>query len=799
MKHLAPIAVVVAALAAHPASARQSSVNVPAGTTADAAIVLARQTRTSIVITDPKIANRQVNRLRGRMGADEAVRRLAKEARARAVPSGPSAWRIVPAASSKQRTGHSAGTAAPPRPARIARAPAQKPAPPVIIVVNASKRDTQLQELPGQVSILDGKSLEFGGVGGTEKVSQRVATVSSTYLGSGRNKLFIRGIADSSFTGPTQATVGQYLGDLRLSYNAPDPDLRLSDMDRVEVLEGPQGTLYGAGSLGGIIRMVPNRPIIGVTSVAGTVGGAFTQHGQPGADANLTFNLPIIQDRVALRATFDATSQGGYINKPMLDRSDVNRTDIIGGRIITRLELSPDWIVDIVGLVQTTDSADSQYADRGGLPLTSSARVQEGSNTDYTHGQFVLSGRFGEALFRSTTGIAWQNLQERYDATIPDGPERLFIQNNETRMIANETRIWRPLGTRYGWLTGFSLTDNRTGVERSLGQPDSNVGLTQLSDLASTTGVLNTISEATVYGEGSLRLTDWLLATAGARYTHMWLGGIGKDVPLFLAIAGADITASRTESAFLPSISLLADLMPLGSFYVRYQEGFRPGGLAIEGDFVRRFRNDRAATIEFGTRLGTAGHGDFDLSASISYTRWRDIQADFIDIAGLPSTANIGDGRVWTASLAGSVRVTPNIRLNGGLSINESRVDAPIIETFARARQVPNIARFAGRIGADFAWPINGELDLSAQSWISYVGKSRLGVGPELGEPQGDYLDSGLTMRVGRDNFGISLAIANVFDAQGNRFALGTPFAIGREQVTPLRPRTIRFGFDTSF
>jgi hypothetical protein len=80
-------------------------------------------------------------------------------------------------------------------------------------------------------------------VGGTEKITQRVPTVASTYLGSGRNKLFIRGIADSSFTGPTQATVGQYLGDLRLSYNAPDPDLRLSDLARVEVLEGPQGTL----------------------------------------------------------------------------------------------------------------------------------------------------------------------------------------------------------------------------------------------------------------------------------------------------------------------------------------------------------------------------------------------------------------------------------------------------------------------------------------------------------------------------------------------------------------------------
>src|SRR5690606_19776390 len=100
----------------------------------------------------------------------------------------------------------------------------------------------------------------------------------------------------SSFTGPTQATVGQYFGDMRLSYNAPDPDLRLSDLERVEVLEGPQGTLYGAGSLGGIIRLVPRVPELGVTSASAMVGGSLVQHGAGGADASATMNLPLLGD-----------------------------------------------------------------------------------------------------------------------------------------------------------------------------------------------------------------------------------------------------------------------------------------------------------------------------------------------------------------------------------------------------------------------------------------------------------------------------------------------------------------------
>ncbi|WP_374408427.1 TonB-dependent receptor [Pelagerythrobacter sp.] len=785
MRPLACLAIAVAAVAPAAAHAQRVAIDAPAGAAGDAAIAIARQTGTSIVIADARTARRNVPRLRGTMDAAQAVRRLARAAGGRAVPAGPSAWRIV----AEPRQARRAPRAAPPptaRPPTLA-APAL-PAPPIVVI--ASKRDTPRGEFPGQVSMIDGETLEFGGIGGTEKIVQRVATVSSTYLGSGRNKLFIRGIADSSFTGPTQATVGQYLGDLRLSYNAPDPDLRLSDLERVEVLEGPQGTLYGAGSLGGIIRLVPNAPQPGVTSVSGAIGGELVQHGEPGADANATFNVPLAPDGAALRVTIDAASRGGYIDKPALDRTDVNRTDILGGRAMVRVEVAPEWTVDLVGLGQSTRSVDSQYADRGGDPLTSSASVREGSRADYLHGQFVVSGRIGDVRLRSTTGVASQDLQERYDATPPGGPDRLFVQDNDTRMIANETRLWQPLGERFGWLAGISFTDNDTRLTRSLGTPDSQM---------SATGVRNTVTEATAYGEASLRVAEHLVATAGARYTRSRLGGAGEDVPLALAAARAEITASRTETAFLPSASLLAQVAPDTALYLRYQEGFRPGGLAIEGEFVRRFRSDHATTFEFGARHGTPGFGPFDLSASLSHTRWSDIQADFIDDLGLPSTANIGDGRVWTASVSGGVEVLPHFRLNGGLTYNDSRVDEPRFLLLARATHVPNIAGVAARLGADYRTWLDSGLELRATGWASYVGKSRLGIGPELGDLQGDYLDSGMVVRLGGERMGVTLSLVNLADVKGNRFALGTPFAMGRDQVTPLQPRTIRLGLDARF
>ena len=103
---------------------------------------------------------------------------------------------------------------------------------------------------------------EFVGLGirGADALEARSVGFSSTHLGSGRNKLFIRGIADSSFSGPTQSPVGVYFDDVRTGYNGADPDLKLVDMHSVEILEGPQGTLYGSGALGGIVLLRPNKP-----------------------------------------------------------------------------------------------------------------------------------------------------------------------------------------------------------------------------------------------------------------------------------------------------------------------------------------------------------------------------------------------------------------------------------------------------------------------------------------------------------------------------------------------------------
>ncbi|QNE05663.1 TonB-dependent receptor [Croceicoccus marinus] len=795
-----------AALLAAPIAAHAGDVAAPGGRAGTVAISLARQTGSSIVITDRSLARRSVPAIRGRMPAAEAVRRLAAALGARAVATGARSWRIEPAPAPDPASQR------PVRPPIVpAPQPPQLPQPLPPIVVQASKRDLSLEQIPAQVSIIDGGLLELGGAGGTEEITRRIASVSSTYLGSGRNKLFIRGIADSSFTGPTQSTVGQYWGDLRLSYNAPDPDLRLSDLDRVEVLEGPQGTLYGAGALGGIIRLVPNQPRMDDASLAGQIGGSLTQHGSPGGDLSLTANLPAA-DNIALRATIDAASLGGYIDKPEAGREDVNRTNILGGRLTGRVELSPRWSVELTGLAQTIDARDAQYADRGDPPLTSTAAVTEGADIDFALGSVVISGGFGGLSFRSTTGIVRQDLEERYDAATDLSPDRLFVQTNRARMAANETRLWSPERGGFSWLVGTSLTHSESDIRREFVRyeppaPDASELIAVMR--AATPGVTNIVDEATLYGEASLRIAPIVVATAGGRVTWARLGGGADDVAPELAFARSDITVRRTEVDILPSLALHAELSDRALFYTRYQQGFRPGGLAIESDFVRRFDNDRTATWEIGARYGRAGSGasarragsgdPFSLAVSLSHTDWRDIQADFVDGSGLPSTANIGDGRIWSASLSGAAQIAEGLRIEAGATWNHSRIDEPDLLLRSGTRQIPNIASFAGRIGANYSAEVASGLWLTADGWASYVGPSRLGIGPELGDRQGDYLDSGIDIRIGDEIMGVTFGIANLADMRGNRFSLGTPLSDDRDQVTPLRPRSFRLGIDRRF
>ena len=807
-------------------AAEEHAFHVPKGSLSVALPLISRQAGVSISVADAKLWKARVKPVRGRMSVERAIQRLLDGSDARAVRVSATSWRI------ERRPARVARPAPPPRPASQPRA--REPSNDMVaaardeIIVTASKTDLPLSHFAGVATQLDGDDLAFGGERGMDSILSRTATVSSTHLGSGRNKLFIRGIADSSFTGPTQSTVGQYFGDIRLSYNAPDPDLRLYDIDNVEILEGPQGTLYGAGSLGGIIHVVPKAPDPRAMTIQAIAGLSITQHGDPGGDIAAIANLPVGDDGHALRLVGYMLTDGGYIDNPLRGQNDVNRVYVRGGRGTFRFEAGDGWTVDLGGVYQAITSDDAQYADKDAPPLTRASMVEQNATARYGMGTIVVMKDWGDLYFQSSNAFIDHRLFERFDASLPesrrgdgDGAgaamgavdvERLFApveitpmadvprvldQHNDTRMFVSENRLSRPYHDGLGWVVGASFVNNRARQDREYAYGPLRAVLP---------GVTNRITEVTGYAEATVEIMPNLIAAGGLRLSHARLGGEAEGVSFALAEANRATTASRNETDLLPSVSLLATPLDNVRLYARYQEGFRPGGLAVDGNFVRRFLNDKVRTWEAGMRFGDKGRSLLDASISISHSRWRNIQADFIDSSGFPTTANIGDGRITSLSGALAMRPTSALTFEFGAVYNHSRVDdlsPQILPVFAaapaRLGRIPNVASHAVRGSVNYATMI-GDEDFRVNGWANYIGPSRLGIGPVLGESQGDYVDTGLAMRVGNNRRGLSLTLTNLFDSRGNRFSLGTPFLEGNEGfLTPLRPRTLRIAVDVAY
>lgn len=815
------VAAVMLSLPVQAAAAEERAFDVPKGNLSNTLPVLSRQAGVSISVVDAKLWQSRAKPVRGRMSVEEAISRMLAGSDARAVRVSATSWRI------ERRPPKVARRATSPPVAPRVREPARETIarPQDEIIVTASKTDLPYSHLAGVASMLDGDDLAFGGERGMDSILSRVATVSSTHLGSGRNKLFIRGIADSSFTGPTQATVGQYLGDIRLSYNAPDPDLRLYDVDNVEILEGPQGTLYGAGSLGGIIRVTPKAPDPREMTVQAIAGLSLTQHGDPGGDIAAIANLPVGDKGHALRLVGYMLTDGGYIDNPLRGQDDINRVHVRGGRGTFRFDAGNDWTVDLGGVYQAITANDAQFVSKDAPPLSLLSMVKQNATARYGMGTVVVMKDWDGLHFQSSNAWITHRLFERFDASLrnptPPGSvgsegavdvARLFApldvqplasvprvldQHNATRMFVSENRLSRPYHDGLGWVIGASFIDNRTRQKREFGYG----GLRAILP-----GVTNQITEFTGYAEATVELMPDLIASGGLRLSRARLGGSAEGVAFDIVEAGRETTAYRNETDLLPSFSLLAMPFDHVRLYLRYQEGFRPGGLAVDRNFVRRFRNDQVRTWEGGIRVGQKGETPFDVSVSVSHSDWRDIQADFIDGNGFPTTANIGDGRITSVSGAVAVRPTPALSFELGAVYNHSRVEklAPAIVLVAQAApgrlgRIPNVASHAVRGSFNYVTLI-GDEDLRLNGWANYVGPSRLGIGPVLGESQGDYVDTGLAMRFGNARRGLSLTLTNLFDSRGNRFSLGTPFVEGNEGfMTPLRPRTLRIAVDVAY
>lgn len=799
---LYPLALALLMLSTPVLAEAPASIDIAAGRLDAAIITLGRQAGINIGISDRQLGTHRVRRLRGRMTPAQALERLLRDSDARPVRLASGHWRIVRASPSNRRSG---------APIRLAVAmPTGLPTQVEEIVVTGQRRAPgalAARDMPGQIELTG--DFVFGAQGrGSGAIGERLPSLGSTQLGPGRNRLFLRAIADSSFNGPTQAVVGQYLGTARLNYNAPDPDLRLVDLATIEVRQGPQGTLYGAGTLGGVIRLLPNMPGLEKWQVAQSLSLAATQHGDPSFDGSAMVNAPIVPGVFGLRALVYGGRDGGYIDDRLRQRYDVNRVDTVGGRLMARIEPGDGWTIDLMAAAQNIDGRDSQYADRIGDHLDRASPFAQPFRNRFRLGQVAIAKQWDSFELLSTTTVTGLDLSETFDTSRPGAAPSLFRQRGETRMVTNETRLSGETDGGIGWLAGTSLLNNRYRIRRERGSTER---------ASAITGIENEVDEATGYAELTIPATDRLYLDIGGRVSHVRLSGNALDTPLAAVAALARNNARREQTAFLPSAGIRYRFSDAVSGHARYQEGFRPGGISVRNEMVRRYQPDNVSAIEAGLAVsGSTISGD----VTLAYTRWRNIQADLIDEEGLPATENIGKGRIvtldatlawqpsraWTfeasAVWADSRLVSPSAGIFV-LPANRAGFDSasiPVGAIVADSNDLPNVARFSGRLGGSYRTTLGDAGDLSVGSSLRYVGRSRLGIGPVLGAEQGDVLDTSLSASLTRGGRKFWIEATNLADARGNRFALGSPFTLALgEQITPLRPRTIRIGADFSF
>ncbi|MET4896661.1 TonB-dependent receptor [Sphingomonadaceae bacterium jetA1] len=784
---VAAVFVVPAILSPRPAMAQPSRSGTPrrivlAPAPLDFALrELARQAGITIITTDEGL--RRV-RTRGLVSDGPPARVLATILRGtgyRAVAIDATSFRIVgqprrPA----PRPSPSLHSAALPAP-RIAEAGRD-------IIVTASKQGTVLARYPGSISIIGrGVTVPAGGAD-LSAVAAQTPILQTTALGPGRNKLFIRGIADSSFNGATEATASLYLDEVQIAFAGPDPGLKLYDIAEVEIAEGPQGALHGSGAIGGIVRLTSNPVSLDHTGGRVEAGAALTDHGGPGGDGAIVANMVLKPQTLGLRVVGYHAVEGGYIDNRRTGARHINRVLTSGVRGTLRWLPGNGWVVELGGGTQAINARDAQYVI-GENTLETRAAIAQPSWSDMRFGRLVVTRNWDDGLqFVSATGLVGGASFERYDATVR-GPYLSYQLSGTKSLLTHETRLSRRLARGGSWVVGVNFAADQSVMGRSL---------TTRRNERPVLGVTNVTRSGALFAEATYPLTEALWLTLGGRVTVARVDGEPSIIP-----RTTYYIKGRSTTRVDPTFGATWRVGRGWTLFGRYQSGFRTGGLAVAtgAGRVANFESDSIVMTEIGLRHTRSGPTGLSASLSLSRANWDAIQADLINRQGQPFTSNIGNARI--DALEGWAEWTPRAdwHVTGALFLTDNRVTGPIAEhSRARNRRLPETPSVSARIGVEHERPLARDWTLSLRGEVAMVGPSVLGVGDLLDVRQGGYGVGNIGITARHGPHALALTLDNLLDERGDRFAYGNPVLLSRQEVsTPIRPRTIGMRWTADF
>lgn len=700
-----------------------------------------------------------------------------------------------------------------PAPAPIAPPPRKPDAPASIVVVTASRRPEALERSALSVTALDHQELRQSRSHDLSDISVDVVGLTVTNLGTGRDKLLLRGLSDGVFTGATQSNVALYLDDLPITYNAPDPALRLTDIERVEIVRGPQGALYGGGAIGGVVRLLQRQPSTEAFSGSASLEAAGTQRGGESGAGDLMVNIPLLDHRAAVRLVGYSESGGGYIDNPALGLKDVNRTRRVGARLTGVLDLSPVWRLKLGAIDQSVTSTDAQYAIETASPLSRNNRVREPYQNDFDELTASLQGGLGWGELKASVGLIHHQTDTRFDAsadaavfglpaaspTAYDEHRRINLWVGELTARSHETGRWR-------WIAGLFAARDEDTITSTVGAPNA---------ITSSYREDRTDERLELAGFGEVTYRPWpaLALTVGLRSVQSQISVDSLVRQPSTASAGRAYSGRIAYSGASPKVALAYQYSPQILFYAQVAEGYRPGGFntggpagqafnaSSPGSIQRIFSWDSAWTIEGGMKASLFRHR-LTLHIGGYETLWSNIQTDQFSSYRLPYTVNVGDGQIqgleveaalrfgerWTARLGG---IIASPQLTRELNPNfQSKGDAGL----------PGVPAQSYNAALSYRRDLGSRIAFTAESRFAYVGRSNLTFDAQTQAGMGGYFTGRLSAGLERGRWRLAAYLDNPGDVRANTFAFGNPFSFPQaRQSTPLRPRTFGLSLGADF
>jgi outer membrane receptor protein involved in Fe transport len=666
------------------------------------------------------------------------------------------------------------------------------------VIVTATKRKEISRDIPYSIAVASGRQLEDFGVQTSHELTTQVAGLTATNLGSGEDKLFVRGLTDSVLPGLSESVVGVYLDESRIVDDAPDPNLRLIDIDRVEVLRGPQDSLYGAGSLSGLVRIVTNTPEFDEFRAMAETSILSTESGGISTEVDGMINVPLVSDALALRLVGFDDKQAGYIDETRLHLSDTNRTGTTGGRAQLAWQANGKWTVIENFVQQDTKANDSQYYLPNLGYLERDNYLLEPHSDQFRQAGITINGTFGWANAVSNTSYDSRRIRDQIDASFawpqltgfPIGPSP-FDFERKIQSVTHETRLSSPDGDRWKWLVGFALSHRDEDFNSELSGPGASgspvIGRAEARE--------DRLNEAALFGEATYNLTpDWSL-TAGARLfgsSHN-VTAIGSGI---LFTSASPFVGSVRQDGFAPKIVLEYRPSDHAMFYAQSSEGYRLGGINVDGpagatgEAENTFDSDELKNFELGAKLDF-----FDrrlvVDTAAYYVIWNNVQTDQIGSNGAFYVLNAGTVRDAGLEMDAAWRPIDNLTLRGNFFWNNAAL-ANTNPLLANGEGVlPGAPDISGEISARYDFPLTRTIGGFASAGYSYVGVSHLGFG-ENSQSMGGYRLANVRIGAEKGSWQMNVFVDNLTNDRGNTFAFGNPFDLNRgPQVTPPQPRTI--------